>query len=218
MANERLRNKRSPPRSASSERKNGIVGGAFGTVISTHDGGATWTKHNLAWNTIIPEVVRESGHIEPNLNSVHFANTRVGWLGWRVRLIIAAAAYVQFSLNFITKPNDDAVGVFKSISFLPSPPFAQIRLDGRHPRVYIAGASMNYVWQQAGGAEKREGPLGNFVWADGRSRGSLTAESLKRFRHREAEHTEERKFRTINLRELCASAVKYFFESGAMFA
>jgi hypothetical protein len=70
--------------------------------------------------------------------------------------LTGTAADVQFSLNFITKPNDDAVGIFKSLSFLGSPPFAQIRLDGKHPRVYITGGSMNYVWQEAGSVLRAE--------------------------------------------------------------
>jgi hypothetical protein len=63
---------------------------------------------------------------------------------------------VQFSLNVLTKPNDDAVGVFRSISLLPDPPFAKIRLDGKHPRVHIFGGSANYVWHQAGAVLRAE--------------------------------------------------------------
>jgi hypothetical protein len=70
--------------------------------------------------------------------------------------LTGTAADVQFSINFITKPNDDAVGIFKSISLLPSPPFAKIRLDGKHPRVHIVGGSANYVWQQAGAVLRTE--------------------------------------------------------------
>ena len=70
--------------------------------------------------------------------------------------LTGTVADIQFSLNFITKPNDDAVGVFKSISFLPSPPFAQIRLDGKHPRVYIVGGSANYVWHKVGAVLRAE--------------------------------------------------------------
>jgi hypothetical protein len=70
--------------------------------------------------------------------------------------LTGTAADVQFSLNFITKPNDDAVGVFKGISFLPAAPFAQVRFDGQHPRVYIAGGSANYVWHAAGAVLRAE--------------------------------------------------------------
>ena len=80
---------------------------------------------------------------------------------------------VQFSLNFITKPNDDAVAVFKGISLLSSPPFTKIRFDGKHPRVYIVGGSMNYVWQQAGAvlrAETTVTPNAPFARGDAASR------------------------------------------------
>lgn len=70
--------------------------------------------------------------------------------------LTGTAADIQFSLNYLTKPNDDAVGVFRSISFLPNPPFAKIRLDGKHPRVHIVGGSANYVWQQAGAVLRAE--------------------------------------------------------------
>jgi hypothetical protein len=70
--------------------------------------------------------------------------------------LTGTATDVQFSLNFITKPNDDAVGVFRSIALLPSPPFAEVRFDGKHPRVYIVGGSMNYVWQSAGAVLRAE--------------------------------------------------------------
>jgi hypothetical protein len=70
--------------------------------------------------------------------------------------LTGTAGAVQFSLNFITKPNDDAVAIFKSASPLPSPPFAQIRFDGKHPRVYISGGSINYVWQEAGAVLRAE--------------------------------------------------------------
>lgn len=70
--------------------------------------------------------------------------------------LTGTAAGVQFSLNFITKPNDDATGIFKSFSPLPAPPFAQISLDGKHPRIYIVGGSTNYVWQSAGAVLRAE--------------------------------------------------------------
>jgi len=68
---------------------------------------------------------------------------------------------VQFSLNFITKPNDNGVGVFKN--FIPgcfAPPFnplaCKVVLEGEHPRIYIAGGSMNYVWGWAGAVLRAE--------------------------------------------------------------
>lgn len=75
--------------------------------------------------------------------------------------ITGTASDVQFSLNFLTKPNDDAVGVFKS--FNPgcfAPPFdpldCQVVLDGRHPRIYTVGGSANYVWDWAGAVLRAE--------------------------------------------------------------
>jgi hypothetical protein len=73
---------------------------------------------------------------------------------------------VQFSVNFVTKPNDNAIGVFK---FIPpagvslgcaSPPFdptdCQVVLGARHPRIYIVGGSANYNWAQAGAVLRAE--------------------------------------------------------------
>lgn len=73
--------------------------------------------------------------------------------------LTGTAADIQFSVNFLTKPNDDSVSVFRSITPLPSPPFAKIRLDGKHPRVYIVGGSANYVWQWAGAVLRAETTL-----------------------------------------------------------
>jgi len=63
---------------------------------------------------------------------------------------------IQFSLNFVTKPNDDAVGVFRGVivpnclfpAVTPTGPC--ILLEGRHPRIYIVGGSANYNWTAAG--------------------------------------------------------------------
>ena len=71
---------------------------------------------------------------------------------------------VQFSLNFVTKPNDDAIGKFRKV-LAGAPPFGNclvgafpgispatpcIILDGKHPRIYIVGGSANYNWTAAG--------------------------------------------------------------------
>ncbi len=53
---------------------------------------------------------------------------------------------VQFSLNYITKPNDDGVGVLRSISLDPF----LVTLENRHPRVHVVGGSLNYPWEWAG--------------------------------------------------------------------
>jgi len=52
----------------------------------------------------------------------------------------------QFSLNYITKPNDDGVGIFRSVSLAP----LLVTLEGKHPRVHIVGGSLNYPWDWAG--------------------------------------------------------------------
>ena len=68
---------------------------------------------------------------------------------------------VQFSLNFLTKPNDDAVGVFQSFdASCFAPPFdpvdCKVVLDGRHPRIYTIGGSANYNWTWAGAILRAE--------------------------------------------------------------
>jgi hypothetical protein len=75
--------------------------------------------------------------------------------------LTGTASDVQFSFNFITKPNDDAVGVFQSfVGGCFAPPFnplaCKINLDGRHPRVYIVGGSANYNWTWAGAILRAE--------------------------------------------------------------
>jgi hypothetical protein len=77
--------------------------------------------------------------------------------------IIGTIDPVQFSLNFLTKPNDDAIGVFRHLvpsNALPSnclfgvpgirPAAPCILLDGKHPRIYTVGGSANYNWTAAG--------------------------------------------------------------------
>ena len=68
---------------------------------------------------------------------------------------------VQLSLNFLTKPNDDAVGVFKSFNgscFAPpfNPVDCKVVLDGKHPRTYTVGGSANYNWNWAGAILRAE--------------------------------------------------------------
>ena len=63
--------------------------------------------------------------------------------------VTGTAGGVQFSANFVTKPNDDAVGVFRGV-FPCNIPGICVGLDGKHPRIYIAGGSMNYNWAWAG--------------------------------------------------------------------
>lgn len=74
---------------------------------------------------------------------------------------------VQFSVNFITKPNDDGVGLFRQLlpttafpanclfpDFPPGP--ACIGLNAHHPRIYIVGGSGNYNWTWAGAVLRAE--------------------------------------------------------------
>jgi len=86
---------------------------------------------------------------------------------------------VQFSINFLTKPNDDAVGVFRTV--FPTPVFPSnclfgvpgiapatpcIGLEGKHPRIYTVGGSVNYNWAWAGAvlrAETTVTPNGPFL-------------------------------------------------------
>jgi hypothetical protein len=68
---------------------------------------------------------------------------------------------VQFSANFLTKPNDDAVGVFQSFNagcFAPpfNPVDCRVVLNGKHPRIYTVGGSVNYNWAWAGAVLRAE--------------------------------------------------------------
>ena len=82
---------------------------------------------------------------------------------------------VQFSFNFLTKPNDDGAAVFKPIPPFgvtpqcrlgslgvdppgtgPLDPSCNIVLVGRHPRIYIVGGSANYNWAAAGAILRAE--------------------------------------------------------------
>jgi photosystem II stability/assembly factor-like uncharacterized protein len=64
------------------------VVGAFGTLLSTSDGGATWRKQELAWDRLIPLIVNESGTIEPNLNAVYFVDLETGWIVGEFGLVL----------------------------------------------------------------------------------------------------------------------------------
>lgn len=56
------------------------VVGAFGTLLSTTDGGRTWVKHSLSWNDLIPAIIKNTGPVMPNLNSVFFISKTEGWI------------------------------------------------------------------------------------------------------------------------------------------
>jgi len=75
--------------------------------------------------------------------------------------LTGTAGDVQFSVNFLTKPNDDAVGVFHSFNAgCFAPPFnpldCKVVLNGRHPRIYTVGGSANYNWAWAGAILRAE--------------------------------------------------------------
>ncbi|MBI4528587.1 MAG: hypothetical protein HY695_32735, partial [Deltaproteobacteria bacterium] len=76
---------------------------------------------------------------------------------------------VQFSLNYVTKPNDNGVGVFRTV--LPSPDFPAnclfgvpeipqgfpcLALEAKHPRIHVIGGSMNFRWDWAGAVVRAE--------------------------------------------------------------
>ena len=58
-----------------------FVVGAFGTILSTQDGGKRWRKHEINWEKLLPRLVRDSGYMEPNLNTLHFVGPNTGWIG-----------------------------------------------------------------------------------------------------------------------------------------
>jgi len=67
---------------------------------------------------------------------------------------------VQFSLNVLSKPNDDAIGVFRNFDascFVTGDPTdCRVVLNGHHPRIYIVGGSANYNWTWAGAILRAE--------------------------------------------------------------
>jgi photosystem II stability/assembly factor-like uncharacterized protein len=65
-----------------------FVAGAFGTLLSTSDGGVNWIKHSLSWNSLVPRLIRETGPVEPNLNTVYFVDDKEGWLGGEFGLLL----------------------------------------------------------------------------------------------------------------------------------
>ena len=76
---------------------------------------------------------------------------------------------LQFSLNFVTKPNDEPTG--RLVGLRPDergipvlapfgdPTLYRILLQGEHPRIYVVGGSMNYSWRQAGAMLRAETTL-----------------------------------------------------------
>jgi photosystem II stability/assembly factor-like uncharacterized protein len=65
-----------------------FVVGAFGTILYSSDGGETWTRQKLPWESLIPGIIKDSGYIEPNLNTVFFMSPEIGWVGGEFGLIL----------------------------------------------------------------------------------------------------------------------------------
>ncbi len=62
--------------------------GAFGTVLSTSDAGHRWQKHELKWDELIAQIIKDSGYVEPNLNAVHFSTPEIGWIVGEFGLVL----------------------------------------------------------------------------------------------------------------------------------
>lgn len=62
--------------------------GAFGTLLSTTDGGSMWVKRALKWSSLIPKVIKDTGPVAPNLNSVFFVSPAQGWIVGEFGLIL----------------------------------------------------------------------------------------------------------------------------------
>ena len=75
-----------------------FIAGAFGTLLSTRNGGANWLKHNIAWTQIVPRLMIETGPVEPNLNTVYFVDDQRTQL-IPVRLRAPIYGFTNFSTN-----------------------------------------------------------------------------------------------------------------------
>jgi photosystem II stability/assembly factor-like uncharacterized protein len=62
--------------------------GAFGTLLSTSDGGVTWRRQELSWEKLIPNILKESGLLEPNLSAIQFVNEKLGWIVGEFGLVL----------------------------------------------------------------------------------------------------------------------------------
>ncbi len=65
-----------------------FVVGAFGTLLSTSNGGQSWNKHEFKWDALIERIVKEAGYVEPNLNAVYFSSANVGWVVGEFGLVL----------------------------------------------------------------------------------------------------------------------------------
>lgn len=65
-----------------------FVVGAFGTLLSTYNGGRSWVKHELKWDILIEQIVKNTGYVEPNLNAVYFSSSETGWVVGEFGLVL----------------------------------------------------------------------------------------------------------------------------------
>ena len=65
-----------------------FVVGAFGTILSTTNGGGSWKRHRLSWEPLIPRIIKEGGYLEPNLNAVQFLTRDTGWVVGEFGLVL----------------------------------------------------------------------------------------------------------------------------------
>lgn len=82
--------------------------------------------------------------------------------------LIGTIEPMQLSINFVTKPNDDAIGIFRTAlpratannCLFGGPPVPKssgcLGLNGQHPRIYVVGGSANYNWTWAGAILRME--------------------------------------------------------------
>ena len=63
--------------------------GAFGTFLSTSDGGKKWTKCKFSWEKQTPLLVeRVSPSIEPHFNGLYFVSKNIGWVVGEFGLVL----------------------------------------------------------------------------------------------------------------------------------
>lgn len=135
---------------------------------------AAYTIPNQTVEDLTAELILNPGHVVPTLLPEQGApyNVVPAFIKQRDNInpgeptvggrMTGKVGDVQFSLNYVTKPNDDGIGVFKRANlpaclfpvFPPSVPC--LILEGRHPRVHIIGGSLNYPWDWAGAILRAE--------------------------------------------------------------
>ena len=61
-------------------QKSGLGVGEGGTILTTEDGGSTWRTFDLDWTNILPEEIKASGVLAPNLYDIFFVDGVHGWI------------------------------------------------------------------------------------------------------------------------------------------